>query len=361
MARRLLTDIINRDHHQQLTIFYSLKNAPTVPPIQPRCGWFGCQQKPRTQPIIIHGGFARWAPQRQPTHKTKKRTATASRLGLAHFCRQEKIDLIILAVSPFATTMAATAHKVAAQLHLPLWSLQPQPWTAHSFLPSPVRWLMTNTNNQSVTVMKNSQGVATPFYKKILRNLLAPIINPMIMTAEKKILFATDKKQLLQLTKIHRPPPAQKILLALGAKDGEDFLSLWGKQQGIARRQQGQQKNQRPLPTIIWRSIYPTPAVSNNLPIERLLSPPQSRWREQLLLRQQHIGLVVAKNSGGDHNPSRHKITAAYRLDCRVILLDPHKSHDAGGKADRQHNVGNHHHQFYHPRLLALYLKRQYL
>ncbi len=272
LARDLLQKILARE--ADVFCFYSLKNinsARFLPVIHP------------SQPAkIISGGFAQYDAAQDAAQDSTKITTRDSAVGLAAFCKKEKIDVLVLALSPFAQNMLQTACRVGEELSLPLFFLRPKPWL---------------------------------FDNKLLN---------------KNIFFADDIEKLVDVFfagwHAHVAAADNKkatIFLALGAKDGKNFLTALGKKlttNPVAT-----------LPKIIWRAIYPPENMpANNMikglettTIEIILSPPQSLATEKEFLQNNHVHFLIAKNSGGDNTNNKNKIDAAGQAHIPCFLLSP--------------------------------------
>ncbi|MDI9313356.1 MAG: precorrin-6A/cobalt-precorrin-6A reductase [Hydrotalea sp.] len=260
----LARDVLQKTmaHSTDVFCFYSLKNIagqkflPTIP--DPSRG------------KIISGGFAQY----DAGHNGADDSTNNSARGLARFCQQEKIAALVLAVSPFASVMMATATRVARELSLPIFYLQPAPW-------------------QIDNEIKN-----------------------------KKILLAQDINQLCELFLQHQPP-AKNIFVALGGKDGAAFLSRVADNRS---EQAAKKPSILSSPIIFWRAIYQPPVDSTwqeKLSLKIILSPPQDVAREKNFLQENNIDLLVAKNSGGEHSNNKNKIIAALACHVPILLLSP--------------------------------------
>lgn len=264
LARDLLQKILARE--ADVFCFYSLKNinsARFLPVIHP------------SQPAkIISGGFAQY--------DAAQDSVKESAAGLAIFCKKEKMDAVVLALSPFAQNMLQTACRVAEQLSLPLFFLRPKPWLFDNKL-----------LNKNIFFADNIEKLVDVFFAAWRGD--API--------------ADNKKA--------------TIFLALGAKDGKNFLTALGKKLTT--------NPAVPLPKIIWRAIYPPDNIpANNMikglettTIEIILSPPQNLATEKEFLQKNNVHFLIAKNSGGDNTNNKNKIDAACQTNIPCFLLSP--------------------------------------
>ncbi|MGI9462110.1 MAG: precorrin-6A/cobalt-precorrin-6A reductase [Alphaproteobacteria bacterium] len=204
---------------------------------------------------IIAGGFSQFAEDKDPEQ------------GLKIFCQREHIALLVLAVSPFAYMIAQNVKKTSRDMGLPLLVLKPKNWD----------------------------------WGDAIKN--------------KKIFMVDNLSKLADLFLLHIPRQ-KNIFLALGKKDGMNFLSLIGEK--ILQSTD--------MPKIFWRTIYPPdslPVAIQTLPIHNILLPPQNYQDEKKFLAENHIGLVIGKNSGGDNTNSKNKIMASLSLGIPSLLLSP--------------------------------------
>ena len=235
IARRLAQQIIASGHHQ---LVYSIA---------------GLVRRPQLDCEVIAGGFSKFS----------KLAGSSKSNGLAAYCQQNQIELIIDVTHPFAKNISQNAHDAAQQLNLPVWRVSREPWA----------------ENHSA-----------------LRYQYA--------TAEQLLIGVKNTLQLKQ---------SATILLALGQLSTE-----W--QQGLLQLSAatGCQYIQRSIKSPS-KQPEPTSPEFEKISQWRYGIGPFTYQDEQKLFSQDKIAAIICKNSGGTE--SQEKLKVAEQMQLPVFML----------------------------------------